>query len=372
MKQHTTVLYVSMTQDDPAPLIDALKSAGCHVDQVATDSALQNVQVVVDHDAILFDEPAPAKAAFQLLRALQEFSAPPLLFLTDSGEKGWLSEAYKLGISEIIYKDAEGVYLELLPQALLKQIQLRVELLSAKGERAALRAENHELRLQNEELAAFSDSVAHDLKNPITHFLTYADFLREHHTTLKADEMSGYIDIILRQSRKMHEIIDILLLLARVRGEDEMERTRLNMAHVLDGALERLDIEIREANAHIDVPAVFPSTVGYAPWVETVWVNYLSNGIKYGGKPPVLSLGCAADSGDQVRFWVADAGEGLSGEEQALLFYPFPKIRRPKEKRGNGLGLSIVKRIIERLDGRVGVESEPGKGACFYFTLPSG
>jgi signal transduction histidine kinase len=110
--------------------------------------------------------------------------------------------------------------------------------------------------------------------------------------------------------------------------------------------------------------------LGYAPWLEEVWANYISNAIKYGGQPPLVELGADSLPSSQVRFWVRDNGPGLKPEEQERLFTPFTRLDQARA-RGHGLGLSIVRRIVEKLNGSVGVESQtiPGKGCTFWFTL---
>jgi signal transduction histidine kinase len=102
-----------------------------------------------------------------------------------------------------------------------------------------------------------------------------------------------------------------------------------------------------------------------------VWVNYLSNALKYGGQPPQIELGAAEKSDGMVRFWVRDNGPGLRLDEQARLFTPFTKLSQAQTK-GHGLGLSIVRRIVIKLGGEVGVESAgvAGQGCVFSFTLP--
>jgi signal transduction histidine kinase len=105
--------------------------------------------------------------------------------------------------------------------------------------------------------------------------------------------------------------------------------------------------------------------------LEEVWVNYLSNGLKYGGQPPRLELGAAVQADGLVRFWVRDNGPGLSPEAQTRLFTEFTRLDRTRAQ-GHGLGLSIVRRIMEKLSGQFGVESSPGQGSLFYFSLPSG
>jgi two-component system, sensor histidine kinase and response regulator len=101
-----------------------------------------------------------------------------------------------------------------------------------------------------------------------------------------------------------------------------------------------------------------------------VWVNYLSNAIKYGGQPPHVELGCDEQPGDILRFWVRDNGRGIPIEEQAGLFTAFGENSKVRAT-GHGLGLSIVQTIVEKMGGRVGMDSTPGHGSAFYFTLPA-
>ena len=101
-----------------------------------------------------------------------------------------------------------------------------------------------------------------------------------------------------------------------------------------------------------------------------MWANYLSNAIKYGGAPAIITLGAGPAEPGFVRFWVRDNGPGLSMDQQSQLFTPFTRLHTDRAD-GQGLGLSIVQRIIEKLGGSVGVESIPGQGSTFYFTLPA-
>ena len=95
----------------------------------------------------------------------------------------------------------------------------------------------------------------------------------------------------------------------------------------------------------------------------------MSNAIKYGGQPPILQIG-SENQGQLTKFWVTDNGSGLTLQEQEGLFEPFAR-RHSEDIQGHGLGLSIVKRIVTKLGGTVGVESTPGAGSTFYFTLPA-
>ena len=102
-----------------------------------------------------------------------------------------------------------------------------------------------------------------------------------------------------------------------------------------------------------------------------IWANYLSNAAKYGGPRPVIEVGAeAASDGRCVRFWVLDHGPGLAPEQLRRVFVPFARVSTVRAS-GHGLGLSIVRRIAEKLDGRVGAENVPGAGARFWFELPT-
>ena len=103
-----------------------------------------------------------------------------------------------------------------------------------------------------------------------------------------------------------------------------------------------------------------------------MWLNYLSNALKYGGnenQAPVLQLGANRLGNGMVRFWVADNGPGISAVDQKRLFRAHTRVTSKKIK-GEGLGLSIVWRIIKKSGGDVGVKSQEGNGSCFWFTLP--
>jgi PAS domain S-box-containing protein len=245
-----------------------------------------------------------------------------------------------------------------------------------------LRRYTDELEAHNAELDAFAHTVAHDLKNPLTNIIGYADFMADDLENVAANRLRLLEDLagIDHNARKMQDIIEGLLLLAVVRKQ-QVKTTPLDMAQIVTGVLNQLDPQIRVSRAKIVLPAQWPVALGHALWVERVWANYLSNAIKYGGQPPHVELGSsletAAPNGQpetghqtpQVRFWVRDNGPGLSPEHQAELFMPFTYIPRYRAE-GHGLGLSIVQRIVDKLGGQVGVESEPGQGSTFYFTLP--
>ncbi len=218
-----------------------------------------------------------------------------------------------------------------------------------------------------EDLDAFAHTVAHDLKAPLSLIVGFAEVLLEDYTAMPAEEREEFLRTIVQVGRKMSNIVDELLLLASVRSA-EVEMEPLDMAAIVAEAQQRLTYLIAERQAQIILPEHWPVALGYGPWVEEVWVNYLSNAIKYGGQPPRIELGATVQPDGMVRFWVRDNGPGLTPEEQARLFTPFTRLDQLRVT-GHGLGLSIVRRIVEKLGGEVGVTSEVGQGSTFSFTL---
>jgi len=309
--------------------------------------------------------------------------------ITGTGNEKTAVEALKMGARDYIVKDVEGGYLELLP-AVIDRVIYQHRLAEEKQQAdVALRQYAAELKARNEELDAFAHTVAHDLKNPLNNVINSADLLTRGDTTMLDEERQECLQMMVRSALKMSNIIDELLLLAGVRRM-QVEVGPLDMAGILAEAQLRLIHLVGDTQAEIIPPdaSAWPVARGYGPWVEEVWVNYLSNALKYGGQPPRVELGAdplpnppltlSAKSGEgegggggMVRFWVRDNGQGLTPEDQARLFTPFTRLDQARAK-GHGLGLSIVRRIVEKLGGQVGIESAgvPGQGSTFFFTLP--
>lgn len=232
-----------------------------------------------------------------------------------------------------------------------------------------LRQHTKELQVRNEELDAFAHTVAHDLKSPLGPLLGLTEILESSYHTMTTDEIQQSLYYIRRSGRKMYNIIDSLLLLAQIRAAD-VQVEPIEMGAIVAEAQHRMEHMIEDYDARIIVPESWPASLGYGPWLEEVWVNYISNGMKYGGEPPRLELGAAKKSNGWVHFWVKDNGNGLTQEEQKQLFIPFTQLRNISTQ-GHGLGLSIVQRIVNKLGGQVAVESAgEGQGCTFSFTLP--
>ncbi len=223
------------------------------------------------------------------------------------------------------------------------------------------------LESRNEELDAFAHTVAHDLRGSLSALIGYSELLNDHDVTLSGEQVRESLEMICRIGRKMSDVLNELLLLSSVRRED-VQVAPINMVPIIHEATFRVKHKIEEREAEITLAKDFPVALGYAPWVEEVWYNYIGNAVKYGGSPPKITLGGELTEDGYARFWVKDNGPGLCQADKSQLFIPYSS--RTNNSGGTGLGLSIVKRIVEKLNGYVDVESEVNAGSLFSFKLP--
>ena len=255
----------------------------------------------------------------------------------------------------------------------IENAQLHQEAMELADQLKDWRERTEELGAAIEELDAWAQTVTHDLNNLLGLIIGYSEVLAEDFDAIPGEEARRYLHAIARSGRKISYMINELLLLSATR-ESKVKMEPLDMASIVDEALQRLAFMIETHRAEVILPDVWPVALGYGPWVEEVWANYVSNAIKYGGQPPRVELGATAPSDSEapptVHYWVRDNGAGLTPEEQTRLFTPFTRLDQVRVQ-GYGLGLSIVRRIVERLGGQVGVESKVGTGSTFAFSLPA-
>jgi len=389
------------------------KNHGAAGDQRTRDELIQRVEALQALQADLLEEQAALREEVKKYRSAFEYSGDSI-FILDATESQILdansNAARRLGYSleELLaldYREIEVPTEETLSwqsiespswesvssSTLVYECNLRrkngslvpvevcsrpVEIGGAYGVQKAVRdisrrrAAEEERELLIKDLDAFSHTVAHDLKGSLHIIGGHADFLV---SVVTDEEQRNGLEQIVKGTMKMNEIVEGLLFLAHVRTQENCPADRLDMESIVANALQREAYRIEEAEPEISFPDEWPAALGYAPWVEEVWMNYLSNAVKYGGQPPRVQVGAERQDG-YVHFRVSDNGPGLTPEEQRQLFAPFVRLGREKSARGmgHGLGLSIVRRIVEKLGGEVGVKSAPGEGSTFWFTLPAG
>ena len=320
-------------------------------------------------DLVLLDIMMPKMDGYQVCRKLKadpRTAHLPIVFMSALDEVTHKVEAFSAGGVDYITKPFQveevlaRVDTHIALQRLKEQLQEQV---------VTLQRSNAALQESNAELDAFARTVAHDIKGPLANTLMSTDLLEQFVTRSSQDgSIAQLAQGIGTSMRKAINIVDELLLLSSVRQEP-VRRTTIDMTGLVRQAQRRLDWMIESHQGQLDLPNSWPLAQGYGSWVEEIWVNYISNGLKYGGRPPHLWLGATEQGNGTIRFWVKDNGPGIAEDQRETLFTEFTRIERTRAE-GHGLGLSIVKRISEKLGGDVGVESQEGEGSTFYFTLP--
>ena len=360
------ILLVDDTQPTLRLLTDMLTKQGYKVRGVLNGPTALKAARLSPPDLILLDIMMPEMDGYEVcaqLKTDERTQNIPVIFLSALDETLDKVKAFSIGGVDYVTKPFEAgeVLARIETHLALRNMQKQLE-----GMNTELSEANASLKTSNEDLETFAHTVAHGLKNPLTTLLGYCELWE--YQNLPQGELGQDLRRIRQDANKMMDIIEALLLLAGVRNT-EIAPLPLDMAKIVTTAQERLSDMITAFQAQLELPSNWPVAVGYDSWIEEVWVNYLSNAIKYGGQPPSLQLGATVQPDNMVQFWIQDNGPGLTSEEQAELFVPFARLSQ-KEVEGHGLGLSIVQRIVQKLGGQVGVESEIGQGSKFYFVLP--
>ncbi len=231
-----------------------------------------------------------------------------------------------------------------------------------------LRTYAEKLEQKNKELEAFSRMVSHDIKNPLTAILGFSNILMAREKDVQETERKAMIQNIHQNGKKIDSIIKEIFLLSEVDITKNITFGPVSMETIIETVLERLSLTVKDRNALVLKPDGWTTVHSYAPWIEQVWINYISNAVKYGGTPPVVKLQEKIKD-KSVQYLVSDNGKGLTENQKKKLFKPFIRLGGETVE-GNGLGLSIVKRIVEKLGGETGITDNPEGGSIFYFTLP--
>lgn len=222
--------------------------------------------------------------------------------------------------------------------------------------------------LSNEELEEFAHAVAHDLKDPLRGISAYAGFIQSDAGERLDSESRTNLDGIRELSQKAKELIQDLYEYSKV-AKIEVSSGKVNLNEVVDEVRKGLAPKIKETGATVTVPESLPVIECDRIRIEQVFANLISNALKYSITPPRVVVG--ADVGaSPTRFFVRDNGIGIAREDQQRIFKVFERLHGGDEfGGGTGVGLAIVRRIIDRHGGRLWVESAPGAGSTFWFTL---
>ncbi len=237
-----------------------------------------------------------------------------------------------------------------------------------------LAALNRALEQSNRELDDFAYVASHDLKEPLRGIHNYAAMVSEDYVGAPLDASGvARLDTIRRLTKRLDGLIDSLLDHSRV-NRLALEVVEVDAQEALEDALDRLSASIAERNAVVRVPRRLPTVRADRERVVEVLANLVSNAVKYGGETPEVEVGYLdAPPGSAVApptFYVRDRGIGIEPRHHAAVFRLFKRLHpRDAYGGGSGAGLTIVQKVIERHGGRIWLESTPGQGTTFFFTL---
>jgi PAS domain S-box-containing protein len=231
----------------------------------------------------------------------------------------------------------------------------------------AQRAE--ELARSNEELQRFAYVASHDLQEPLRMVASYTQLLQRRYADKLDGDANEFIEYAVDGARRMQQLIKDLLEYSRV-GTRGKELQAVDVASVLDDALANLQAAILDAGADVRY-GPSPVALADASQLTQVFQNLIGNAIKFrGADAPRVDVN-AVRAGSEWLFSVADNGIGVEPRYAERIFAIFQRLHTREEYSGTGIGLAICKKIIERHGGRIWVESRPGAGATFSFTLPA-
>lgn len=250
--------------------------------------------------------------------------------------------------------------------------QLKQEIEERRKVEKMLEAKAADLLRSNAELEQFAYVVSHDLKAPLRNAMGFARLLRNHYQESLPDKGREYLDVIWQETNRFNQIIDDLLAYARLsssRGEEALSMVDLNQ--VARRVQARNSFAIAQSQARIQV-ADLPALPAYASRMEQLFQNLILNAIKFTPpeRQPEIRIGIKEEK-DSFIFSVTDNGIGIEKESQKQIFGLFQRLPAAEAYEGNGLGLSICKKIVEQHNGKIWVKSEgKDKGATFFFSLP--
>ncbi len=229
-----------------------------------------------------------------------------------------------------------------------------------------------ELERQKDEWVHFTSAIAHELKTPLTSIIAGAELLSEELQGAVPEPQQKLVQNIVRSAHSLETNLDELLDITKIRSLVEVQLSPLNIRGLIEQVREYLKpvAERKEQSLVVDLPDFLPSVNADARRLEQVLRNLVMNAIKFTPSSGLITLRASKQEGSLVVA-VQDSGIGIAKEKQAALFEPYYRAEADRELfPGIGLGLALSKQIVELHGGKIWVDSQPGKGSTFAFSLP--
>ncbi len=356
-------LRALILEDEPADVeltLRSLRESGVDTvcDVVRTAKEFTELVQKNSYDVILADYKLPGWNGMESVEILRREGLDVPVILV-SGALGELTavECMKQGAADYILKDN----LSRLPESVRRAMR-----------EARLRQEHQqsldELARSNRDLEQFAYVASHDLQEPLRMVATYTQLLAERYRGKLDGDADKYIHYAVDGALRMQKLVQDLLAFSRV-GRQGFALQSTDCNTVLQVALKNLETATQESGAIIE-HAELPTLMADSSQLLQVFQNLIGNAIKFRGAQPPLIRVHAELVGKEWIFSVEDNGIGIAAEHIQSVFVVFRRLHTRAEYPGNGIGLSICKKIIEQHGGRIWIESEAGKGSSFRFALP--
>jgi signal transduction histidine kinase len=364
-------LRVLLVEDNPADVelvLLALRKDGFEVSANVVQSAEEFTSRIqaTSYDLILADYNLPQWKGMDALDILcREGLDVPLIVVTGYLGEEKAVDCIKQGAADCVLKD----HLARLPTCVhraLEEKQLRDERRQSEKEMAGKAAE---LARSNAELEQFAYVASHDLQEPLRMIANYTQLLAERYRGRLDTQADKYIAYSVDGAVRMQALIQDLLKFSRA-GRAEIEPRATECRTLVEQAATNLQAAIEESGAAVSWNGL-PVVMADPSQLTQVFQNLIANAIKFhGAEIPVIQID-AEKKGHEWVFTISDNGIGIPAESWQDIFVIFRRLHTRDEYAGNGIGLSICKKIIERHGGRIWIEAQPAPGCCFKFTLPA-
>lgn len=313
--------------------------------------------------------------AYLLSKNLQHGITTPILALTETAKA--VSDRHDYSVRAVKQIDNEvGVLTDAFNHMLtrIQEQNLALNESSAKivafNQRLEQRVAERtaELEATNKELESFSYSVSHDLRAPIRSIHGYGNILKEEYASVLDAEALRLIQTILRNSKRMGQLIDDLLAFSRL-GRKELMRFEVSVQDIVQTIVEEQKSIEGDRPLEIKIEKL-PNAFADLTTLRQVWINLVSNALKYSRdrERSIVEIG-SFEKGDALIYYIKDNGAGFDMKYYDKLFGVFQRLHSQKEFEGTGVGLAIVQRIIAKHGGKIWAEAKLNEGATFYFTL---
>jgi signal transduction histidine kinase len=367
-KVRLRALLVEDNALDAALVVRALNKDGFDVaaDVVQDEAAFTRCLRAHPPEVVLADYNLPAWKGMDALKVIrQEQLDIPMILVSGALGDVTAVECIKQGATDYVLKDG----LARLPEVIRRALRERDERTLRHQIEEDLAKKVGELARSNADLEQFAYVASHDLQEPLRMVTAYTQLLAERYRGKLDDNADKFIGYASEGAQRMQVLIQDLLAFSRV-NRNGYKSSSVDCAAVMPEVLQTLDTAIQESGAvvnHQDLPTVWADRTQ----VAQIFQNLIGNAIKFRGtEPPVVTVQ-VEKSGEQWQFSVRDNGIGIAPEYAESIFVVFQRLHARTEYAGNGIGLAICKKIIEHNGGKIWVESQPGSGSTFKFTVPS-